>query len=133
MRSWHDYRLDGYRVNGARKEVELSLKWSEGTPSQVPSARLLFSGVADYFFEHDLGINIVFAIEEEPIEPFVRKQAPAFEQERKWGWPRIWKGSVDETVRYLKQERLKLWVVSTSYGLSGWILALQASENTNAV
>src|SRR5260221_4121420 len=132
MRSWHDYHLNGYRVDSERREVSLSLKWPEHTSVDMPSAQLVFSGVVDYFFEHDLGSNIVFAIEESPIESFVRANARVFEQEQKWGWPRSWKGSVEETIRHLKEKRLKVWVLSTSYGLSGWVLGLEASENAKA-
>jgi hypothetical protein len=132
MRSWHDYRLNGYRVDGERKELSLSLVWREHTSVEVPSAELVFSGVVDYFFEHDLGTNIVFAIEESPVEPFVRENAHMFQREQKWGWPKSWKGSVEETIRHLKEKQMKLWVLSSSYGLSGWILGSGASENAKA-
>jgi hypothetical protein len=132
MRSWHDYRLVGYSVDGERGEVSFQLIWTEPTPAEVKSAQLLFSGVLDYFLQGDLGTNIVAAIAEAPIEPFVRENAHSFKEEQKFGWPRSWKGSTEETVQYLKQSRARLWTLSSSYGLAGWILGTGVTERAKA-
>src|SRR5438067_1692841 len=129
MRSWHDYHLTGYRVDGERKELSLSVRDSTKSAS---SENVVFSGVVDYFFEHDLGTNIIYAIEESPIEPFVQENAALFMREQKWGWPRTWEGNAEQMIRHLQEHKFKLWVLSSSYGLSGWVLALQVTENAKA-
>ena len=126
MRSWHDYRLAGYRVDGERKELSLSLR----RPDKVAGvdAELTFSGLLDYRFEHDLGINIVAAITESPIAPFVQENQALFAQEEKWGWPRAWKGTAEKTVQQLASEKRRLWVLTSSYGLTGWVIASSVAE-----
>ena len=132
MRSWHDYRLIGYSVDGDREEVSFRLIWTEPSPAEIKSAELVFSGVLDYFLQGDLGTNIVAAISEAQLEPFVRENARSFQEEQKFGWPRSWKGSTEETVRYLKQSKAKLWTLSSSYGLAGWILGTGVTERARA-
>jgi hypothetical protein len=45
MRSWHDYRLVGYSVDGMQKEVTLRLLWTEPSQPAVKAADVVFSGV----------------------------------------------------------------------------------------
>jgi hypothetical protein len=133
MRSWHDYRLIGYSVDGVQKEVTLRLLWTEPFPAEVKVADVVFSGVLDYLLEGDLGTNIIAAIAEVPIEPFVHENASLFEREsKKYGWPRSWKGSISETIAHLTWSRAKLWTITSSYGLGGWVLASGAAERAKA-
>src|SRR5690242_10637525 len=102
MRSWHDYRIVGYSVDGPRRELILRLAWTESSQAEVMSAELKFSGLLDYSLQSDLGTNIVAAISEAPLGSFVRENEALFEREQKFGWPRSWKGSVEKTAKYLQ-------------------------------
>jgi len=106
--------------------------WTESSQPEVKAADVVFSGVLDYLMEGDLGTNIIAAIAEAPIEPFVRENAPLFEREQKFGWPRSWKGGINETVAHLKKSGAKLWIITSSYGLGGWVLASGATEHAKA-
>jgi hypothetical protein len=129
MRSWHDYHLTGYAVAGLERRISFELSWPYETATEVRHARLVFLGVEGYFFEHDLGGNILYSIEEEPLDDFLRENAQRFERERKWGWPLFWKGDVESTASHLSGVGAKVYDVSTSYGLSGWILAQSVEEH----
>lgn len=83
----------------------------------------MFSEVEGYFFEHDLGGNILYAISEESLEMFLVQNANYFEQEKKWGWPLFWLGTIEKTLDRLSSKGVKCFEISSSYGLSGWILA----------
>jgi hypothetical protein len=128
MRHWHDYHLTGYAVDGAERRICLDVYWPYETKTDVHRARLIFSGVEGYFFEHDLGGNILYSIEEDSVASFVQRNAEWFQRERKWGWPLFWKDSVESTKKYIEERCGKVFDISTSYGLSGWILAQSIDE-----
>ena len=128
MRSWHDYRVTGYVVDGIGGTITFALRATNDETS-----RLTFHGVKGYFLEHDLGRNIVSAIKEGGLPEFLEENAPLFSEEKKWGWPLFWKGSTYATMEYLAENHAKLWEISTSYGLCGWVVATGASESEGAV
>lgn len=129
MRSWHDYHLTAYAVDGVARRVTFDVSWPYEAETDVRRARLVFSGVEGYFFEHDLGENILYSIQEESLEEFLRENAEWFDAEKNWGWPLFWKGGVEGVRRHLSEAHAKLFDISTSYGLSGWILAQSVEEH----
>ena len=128
MRTFHDYHLTGYEVRGTIGEIELSLRWPYKTGVQHPPAQVVFRNVQGYFFEHDLGGNILYAIEEVDLEQRVHAEAASFGEQHKWGWPLFWRGTAAQTVELLTQQNAKWFDISSSYGLSGWIVAVEANE-----
>lgn len=54
---------------------------------------------------------------------FLVQNANYFEQEKKWGWPLFWLGTIEKTLDRLSSKGVKCFEISSSYGLSGWILA----------
>lgn len=129
MRRWHDYHLTAFAVDGAAGRISLDVSWPYETEIDVRRARVVFSGVLGYFFEHDLGGNILYSISEEAIEPFLRENAERFRAEQKWGWPLFWKGDVQSTERHLADSGAHLFEISSSYGLSGWVLARAGEDH----
>ena len=124
MKSFHDYHLIGYEVDGELRELRMSLAWQyPDDPTPRPSEKVVFEGVEDYFFEHDLGINIVYAIEEVSLFAHLQASVNQFQENSKWGWPRFWRGDVSKTLEYLSARGAKCFELSSSYGLSGWVVA----------
>lgn len=123
MHSWHDYHLTGYAVNGAERQIIFNILWPYETDVEIRSANIVFTGIEGYFFEHDLGSNIIYAIQEASAKKFLFKNADFFEQQHKWGWPLFWQGDSDKTLEYLTNKHARLFEICSSYGLSGWILA----------
>jgi hypothetical protein len=123
MRAWHDYHLTGYAVDGTNARITFEVSWPYESEADIGRAVVVFSGVEGYFFEHDLGANILYSLAEQPLEPFLAEHAEHFERERKWGWPLFWKGGVEQTATHLAAKHVKCFEVSSSYGLSGWVLA----------
>lgn len=123
MRSWHDYHLVGYSVDGRSATLAFEVRWPYATETDVKAATIMFSGVVGYVLENDLGSNILYGIEERPLGQFLTEQRSRFEESQRWGWPTFWKGTVEETLSDLATARIKCFDVSSSYGLSGWVLA----------
>ncbi len=138
MRSWHDFHIVGYAANGKRSELTFDLEWPYETDPSWPPARLRFSGVECYFLEHDLGGNIVYGFSDWPLHAFLEQWAARFEAENKWGWPRFWRPSplprqpVEEVLEAafasLSAKGIQCTELSSSYGLSGWVLAVLVEE-----
>jgi hypothetical protein len=124
MRSWHDYHLIGYSVDGLHSSVTFNVLWPYDNDIDVKSANIIFTGVEAYLLKHDLGGNILYAVEEWPLKDFLITSKSFFDKEKKWGWPLFWKGSIEETLKYLNENQLKCFEISTSYGLQGWIVCV---------
>ncbi len=124
MKSYHDYHLTGYEIDGELREVRMHLAWQYASdPTPRPTETVVFEGVEDYFFEHDLGVNIVYSIEEVPLLQHLEAWAGKFQDSAKWGWPRFWKSQVQNTMEHLSSRGAKCFELSSSYGLSGWVVA----------
>ena len=86
--SFHDYLLTGHAVDGERKTISFTVRWPHGEIAvDIRRASITFSGVAAYFFEHDLGQNILYAIEEFPLAQCLNEQAAFFDAQKRHGWP----------------------------------------------
>jgi hypothetical protein len=129
MRTWHDYHLTGYAVDGERGRITFNVSWPYNTDSDIGRAVVVFSGVAGYFLEHDLGANILYSLSEISLNGFLVEHADRFQQEKKWGWPLFWRGGVEQTLEHLSEANVRCFEVSSSYGLSGWILATNVEHH----
>ena len=128
MKSFHDYHLTGYEVDGLRRELRLNLAWLyPDDPEPRPPEQVVFHGVEDYFFEHDLGVNIIYAIEEIATLNHLQACEQQFRASARWGWPRFWRGEVSETIEQINAKGAKCFELSSSYGISGWVIAAGAS------
>ena len=129
MRSWHDYHLNGYSVEGAKRYITFEVSWPYEASTDIKRASVVFADVEGYFFEHDLGGNILYSISEEPLEAFLSRNAERFEKETKWGWPLFWRSSIGQTLEHLNAKHVKCFEISSSYGLSGWVLASKVEHH----
>ena len=138
MRSWHDYHIVGYSADGKRSELSFDLDWPYEVDPERPPAKVRFSGVECYFLEHDLGGNIVFDFRNWPLQPFLEEWAPRFEASYIYAWPRFWRLKpllqqpvaevLAEALSLLNAKGVQCTELTTSYGLSGWILATSVEE-----
>jgi hypothetical protein len=128
MRSWHDYHFTGYSVEGTKRQITIDVWWPYESSIDIKRASVVFSEVEGYFFGHDLGQNILYSISEEPLEAFLSRNAKRFEEEQKWGWPLFWRGSIGQTLDHLRG-KAKCFEISSSYGLSGWVMASKVEHH----
>ena len=138
MRPWHDFHIDGYAVNGSRRELTFDLVWPYDTPTDARWARVVFEGVEAYFLEHDLGSNIVYDFSERSLRDFLAEWTERFELSAKFGWPAFWRPAPyphrpveverDEAYRLLTERSVKCIELASSYGMSGWLIAANVRE-----
>jgi hypothetical protein len=142
MHTWHDFHLTGYAVDGKRQEIVFDLEWPYDSATDIVRARLRFTGVEGYFLEHDLGSNIVYSFEETPLRDLLQEWSERFDVSSKWGWPKFWRPApyparplaeeLEEAHQRLTAKGVKCIELSSSYGLSGWVLAV-AVDHEDAV
>jgi hypothetical protein len=133
MRSWHDFNIIGYTVDGKFRSLTFDIEGPADSYPDVRRAEIRFTDVECYYLEHDLGVSIVLAFEEVALEEHLAEWAERFETESKWGWPRFWRAKpypprhvreeLEDSLAVLRSKEVRCFHLSSSYGLSGWILA----------
>ena len=121
----HDSLLTAYSVDSEARELVLRCEPHHGsarTPFQV-----VFTGVEAHHFPAPQLPAILDEIGEVPMAAFLESQwgtiAAGF---RTCGWPGPWGVSVQEAAAHASSHGLRAFDVSSSYGLSGWVLAKSA-------
>src|SRR5688500_7215169 len=63
VRSFHDYWLLGHSVDGESEVLTLHLSEDPRGVGKPEKVDVVFTGLMDYFLEHDLGVSIVFSVD----------------------------------------------------------------------
>jgi hypothetical protein len=124
-RPLHDYEMQGYHIDG--NTIRFALTQQETTGAAGSSVELVFRDVEGYFFRRNAAADVALAVEEQQLARFLADNEAYFAREARWGWPRFWQGSADRTAAWLGARRCRVWTVSASYGLWGWIVAGNAA------
>jgi hypothetical protein len=122
--------MNGYKIDGS------TIRFALADPARSDRAQrpveLVFRDVEGYLFEKKADGNTTFTVEEHSLLAFLRANEDYFTREARFGWPRFWQGSADQTEGWLAYRGRRVWRVSTSYGLSGWIVAGSAGYHNAA-
>jgi hypothetical protein len=121
--SVHDNLLVSYEVQCEKRTITLRTEYrAKDTPAEF--ANVVFEGVQAYHFEDDAFGNIIFDVTEVPTEYFLRRySAELSEMNRMAGVPGKWVEALDSAPTYLHEQGIKGYELSSSVGLSGWVLA----------
>jgi hypothetical protein len=85
---------------------------------------VIFKGVQGYHFQNDAFGNVIFGIETVPVEYMLTEfSAEISESYRMAGSPGPWAANLGSAPEYLRDHGIKGFTLSSSYGLSGWVLA----------
>lgn len=129
--SLHDNYLVSYEVNCHARQIKLCTQPPEGV-EEHGGRTVVFNGVEGYHFEHDAFGNIIFALEEVAVERLLSEHGPAIaESWRVAGAPGPWAGDFASAAQVLTAKGVKGFLLSSSYGLSGWVLAQEVSVSPN--
>jgi hypothetical protein len=68
--------------------------------------------------------NILFGIEQVEVDRIVQEWAALFAAGKNYGWPDLIRyADPPELISILRQRRILGWEISSSLGLSGWVMA----------
>jgi hypothetical protein len=125
--SLHDNYLTAYEVNCETREITLHARRAEWAEEQL-SRSIVFGGVEGYHFKDDAFGNIIFSLQEIPIEQLLSEYRPEIaESHHRAGAPGPWAADLASALQVLTAKGVKGFILSSSYGLSGWVLAREAS------
>jgi hypothetical protein len=127
--SLHDDFVVSYEVNCEARQIKLHTKPDRRDPAkreQRPRT-IVFNGVEGYQFEDDAFGNIIFSLESVSIEQVLADYgARIADSYRMSGAPGPWASDLVSAAQVLTAKDVQGFVLSSSYGLSGWILAKEA-------
>jgi hypothetical protein len=121
--SIHDNVLVLYEV---RCEVRVITLRTEHRVANRPMefANVIFEGVHAYHFQNDAFGNIIFSLETVSVEYLLTEFGSEIsESYRIAGSPGPWAADLGSAPDYLGERGIKGFTLSSSYGLSGWVLA----------
>ena len=127
--SLHDDFVVSYEVNCEARQIKLHTKPDSRDPAkreQRPRT-IVFNGVEGYQFEGDAFGNIIYSLAAVTIERvFAEYGSGIAESYRMAGAPGPWAADLASAAQVLAAKGVQGFVLSSSYGLSGWVLAKEA-------
>lgn len=112
----------GYTVDCDERRLVLHTAFRNHEPSEFTD--VVFREVIAHHFEHVLPGNILFDIEEPDVAEFVQRNAEVFADSWRFGWPPVtYGGDLSRLTEALKSASVRAYLIGSSYGLSGWVLA----------
>lgn len=116
MHSIHDYEIESYRVDFKKNTIILDISYNQD------KKQLIFYDVFCYRFYEEMPYSIFFDLEKRPIENFFSENKELLIKGQRYAWP-IMYDSLQELEVQIKNSSLHYHVLTSSYGLNGWILA----------
>ena len=121
-RSVHDNFLIGYSVDSESKEIILHTEYQDGG-EPFERTDVVFKAVVDHYFINSLMPSIIFDVEEaDPSFVFNRDKQIIKEGFRVGGWPSLYEGSIKGLVTKVRDKKLKVFQIQSSYGMDGWVI-----------
>ena len=121
MLSIHDNRVYAYSVLTEAGVLSLHTEFLDGERPQYTD--VIFRGVLTHYFRSVLPVSILFGIEEASLEDLIRTDWPLFQDLMNAGWPVPEYRSAGELAERLQEQERRAYIISSSYGMDGWVLA----------
>jgi hypothetical protein len=117
----HDARLVGYTVDGELGQISLRLR-PESKDDELFLLR--FDGVFAYAFKHANLVSIIANVHEVTREMLISAEWESLKNGMNSnGWPEQLPRTQTEAVHFLQARELRSFIVGSSIGISGWLLA----------
>ena len=105
--SLHDDYLVSYEVNCEARQIKLSARRAESTEQNM-TRTIVFDGVEGYHFQNDAFGNIIFSLEEVPVEQLLSDYGSMIaESYRMAGAPGPWAADLSSAGQALASEGVK--------------------------
>ncbi len=125
--SVHDNLLVSYEVQCEARIITLRTEY-RGSDKPAESIDVVFEGVQGYHFENDAFGNIIFGVDTVSVEQLLTEfGAEIAESYRMAGSPGTWAANLSSAPECLVKQGIKGFRLSSSFGLSGWVLAKEIS------
>lgn len=112
----HDNILLRYYVDFETHTLRMDTKTEVGEVVSV-----CFTGLLAHWFEDVIECNILFGIDEITVDGFFTYYKDQLAQSLQYGFPACC--SIDELREKMEKEKIRVFVIDSSLGLSGFVLA----------
>jgi hypothetical protein len=125
--SIHDNLLISYEVQCEGRTITLRTEYrAKNQPTEFTN--VIFKGVQAYRFENDAFGNIIFDLEIVPLDKFLEEHSAEISGSyRMAGSPGPWAANLGTAPAYLREQGVQAFILNSSCGLSGWVLARELS------
>lgn len=121
--SVHDNHLTAFKVDGVKNRIVLHTEYKYGE-EPFEQTDVVFEGVVDHYFRNSILPSIIFDVEEVDIKSIIlRDKALIDEGHKVGGWPSFWAESINLMEDKIKNTDAKMFELSSSYGMDGWVIA----------
>ncbi|MBD7911526.1 hypothetical protein [Clostridium cibarium] len=120
MSNIHDNEIISYKVNLKNQKIIIYTEYQKRKITKKTD--VIFYDVLVHFFENELPGSTILDIDEHNINQFIRDNSKLLEQRKDSCWP-IDYNTIEELTRELLKEQYSYYIISSSYGLNGWVLA----------
>lgn len=124
MISVHDNEITSYQVDLKNHKIILYTEAS----SNCEQVKVSFGDVLAHRFETQLEGSTILNIQEYGVNLFFEDNNELLEKQKDYCWPLSYE-SIDELSNRLMTEGYLYYVIYSSYGLNGWIVAKQYDVN----
>ena len=120
----HDNRIKGYRVDFEAQILTMNTIYYNHANETIENTDVVFAGYLTHVFNHVTKDNIIFDIEEYPIHLFLEYEYELLKANKNYGWP-VFYNDENGLSEFLQSNQYKVFQISSSCGLCGWVLAKQ--------
>lgn len=121
----HDNEIINYKVDFKKNEITF-----ETIDVSDKTVMIVFKDVLVHQFETEMPNSIIFDIEKYDLEKMVKDNKELLEQKKAFCWPPIGDyNDTDDLIKKLKNDKYNYYIIESSLGLSGWVLAKSLQVN----
>ncbi|HLX85301.1 MAG TPA: hypothetical protein VKR59_15480 [Terriglobales bacterium] len=124
--SVHDNLLVSYEVHCEKRTITLRTE-HRAEKKATEFTNVLFEGVHGYHFENDAFGNIIFDVADVSADEFLKENGGGISELRRMTGQPAWAEDLRAAPQYMSEHGITAFVLSSSLGLSGWILAKKMS------
>lgn len=118
MESIHDNKIISYEVNLEKKRIVFHTL----SPDSENKLNIIFTNVIAHVFEDELFRSIILDIEKADLNRFLSSNKKLLQEKKDYLWPMVYE-TENELYETLDEKGITYYVIYSSYGLNGWILA----------
>lgn len=116
MKSLHDYEILNYNINFKNSLLTIDVTNDES------NKRIDFVGAIAHQFSDEIPYSIILDLDELDIKHFFSSNKDLLEEKKNSGWPLMY-SSVEELEKMIQESDIRYYVLYSSYGMTGWVLA----------
>lgn len=94
----------------------------KGIMSLLKNKRIEFVGAVAHQFSDEIPYSIILDLDELDMKHFFSSNKDLLEEKKNSGWPLMY-SSVEELEEMLQENDSRYYVLYSSYGMTGWVLA----------